>query len=403
MPLLPHSWRAVLAAFALVMLLPGGAALAEETQSAGAADDVAARVAKLEAEIAALRIMIGALEAAVLARPSLMPDGERSESDSDLGARVRALEVQIGALTHQLDQFAEKLDELSPPQVSGTAEKPDEQKAAKPTPPPNAKPAAEKPAEPRTPAKKTTEKKTPEKRTSEPKTAAADPEPRPRPDKTSDATESKTPAPKITLPERKPPIEEARREPEPDEADIPIPPSLAPVVPPAVKIDDPSKPRWYGLRPDAGGGTAAASETTGSLPKEAPRSRYPSKEAQALYEQGYGDYLQRDYAGAEAAFGKLVKAYPDDPLAGSAQYWVGETQFLRKRYQKAADSFLAGYRKYSSSDKAPDTLLRLGMSLTALGKTTAACSTFKELGSKFPDAPASIHRQAKGAADKAGC
>jgi len=414
------------------MLLPLGAVDAQEAGESFAAEDIDARVAKLEAEIAALRIMIGALEAAVVARPSLLPDGERSESDSDLGARVRALEVQIGALTNQLDQFAAKLDDLRSTQPD-TAEKMDDD-TTKRTPPPEAKPAEQKPAKPspaeakktaapKTPEPKTPESKAPESKATEPKTAEpktpdksapeqetaeVDPEPRPRPAKTSEAPAPKTPAPKtpapkITPPERKPPIEEARREPEPDEADIPIPPSLAPVVPPAGRIDDPSKPRWYGLRPESGSGVEESPGTTGALPKKAPRSRYPSKAAQVLYEQGYGDYLRRDYAGAEASFGKLVKTHPDDPLAGSAQYWVGETQFLRKQYQKAADSFLAGYRKYAGSEKAPDTLLRLGMSLAALGKTTAACSTFKELDSKFPDAPASVQRQAKGAAEKAGC
>jgi len=89
--------------------------------------------------------------------------------------------------------------------------------------------------------------------------------------------------------------------------------------------------------------------------------------------------------------------------AASGDLSVGETYYVRKQYKKAADTFLAGYRKYSGSDKAPHTLLRLGMSLAALGQNEAACSTFKELKDKFPDAPANIRDQAKGEAGKAGC
>jgi TolA-binding protein len=61
------------------------------------------------------------------------------------------------------------------------------------------------------------------------------------------------------------------------------------------------------------------------------------------------------------------------------------------------------YRAYSSSDKAPDTLLKLGMSLVALGQKDWACSTFSELAKKFPDAPEDIRAQAKGESRKVSC
>ena len=102
--------------------------------------------------------------------------------------------------------------------------------------------------------------------------------------------------------------------------------------------------------------------------------RFPSGDAQTLYQQGYGALLQKDYAGAEGAFRGLVRAYPDDPLAGNAQYWIGETYYVRGQYKNAADAFLKGYKKYKSSEKAPDTLLRLGMALAELGQKDAACS-----------------------------
>ncbi len=140
---------------------------------------------------------------------------------------------------------------------------------------------------------------------------------------------------------------------------------------------------------------------TGALPGRL--AALPDSDAEALYEQAYGDYLQRDYPAAETGFAKVVKDYPKDPLAGSAQYWVGETYYVRKQYKKAADSFLAAYRKYTSSDKAPDSLLKLGMSLAALGQKDAACSTFAELDDKFPDAHDHLRNQAKGEASKAGC
>src|SRR6185369_17950738 len=104
---------------------------------------------------------------------------------------------------------------------------------------------------------------------------------------------------------------------------------------------------------------------------------------------------QKDYAGAEGAFRGLVRAYPDDPLAGNAQYWIGESYYRRGQYKNAADAFLKGYKKYKSGDKAPETLLKLGMSLAALGQKDAACSTFGELKTKFPKAPETVRDEVK--------
>ena len=65
------------------------------------------------------------------------------------------------------------------------------------------------------------------------------------------------------------------------------------------------------------------------------------------------------------------------------------------QYKNTAGAFLKGYKKYESRDKAPETLLKLGMSLAALGQKEAACSTFGELNTKFPKAPETVRDEAK--------
>lgn len=175
--------------------------------------------------------------------------------------------------------------------------------------------------------------------------------------------------------------------------------------------DDPgaSKPRWYGPSPgdDAVADLLKGEEGQGNeTPEEKPQSlmaALPAGDSQALYQQGYGSLLQKDYAGAEGAFRQLVETYPNDPLAGNAQYWIGETYYVRGQYKNAADAFLKGYKKYKSSDKAPDTLLKLGMALAELGQKDAACSTFSELKAKYPAAPEHIAGEAKAQRKKAGC
>lgn len=122
-----------------------------------------------------------------------------------------------------------------------------------------------------------------------------------------------------------------------------------------------------------------------------------------LYETAYGYLLQRDYGAAEAAFDDFLKKFPQDSLAGNAQYWLGESHFVRGQYKAAASAFLKGYQSYAASAKAPDSLLKLAMSLDRLGQKDAACSSYSELSAKFPNAPQSVKSRAQSERQRVGC
>ena len=146
----------------------------------------------------------------------------------------------------------------------------------------------------------------------------------------------------------------------------------------------------------AGGASAAAAPTVAALPETdvAPKQ---------LYETAYGYLLQRDYGAAEAAFEDFLQRFPSDPLAGNAQYWLGESLYVRGQYRSAAGAFLKGYQTYGRNAKAPESLLRLAMSLQRLGQKDAACSSFNELASKYPSAPPHVKTSAQAERQKAGC
>jgi tol-pal system protein YbgF len=150
------------------------------------------------------------------------------------------------------------------------------------------------------------------------------------------------------------------------------------------------------------GGTSAvtpAAVSTAALP---PAVEGPTDPKQ-LYETAYGYLLQRDYGAAEAAFDDFLKRFPNDSLSGNAQYWLGETHFVRGQYKAAAGAFLKGYQTYAQSAKAPDSLLKLAMSLDRLGQKDAACSSYAEFSTKFPNAPQSIKSRAQTERQRVGC
>ena len=156
-------------------------------------------------------------------------------------------------------------------------------------------------------------------------------------------------------------------------------------------------------------GPGAPPRALGTLPKDEvpagapPPQPAPSKTASLppgsasdQYDYAINLLLKRqDFAGAEVAFKQFLAAHPKDELSGNAQYWLGETYYVRKDYQNAAFAFAEGIEKFPKSPKAPDSLLKLGMSLARLDKTAQACTAFSRLKENFPHASSTVmHRAA---------
>lgn len=149
-----------------------------------------------------------------------------------------------------------------------------------------------------------------------------------------------------------------------------------------------------GAPPPAGAEVAAA--TLPAAPGEAGNPRQ-------AYETAYGYLLQQDYGAAETAFDDFLKKFPNDNLSGNAQFWLGESYFVRGQFKPAAAAFLKGYQTYGRSAKAPDSLLKLAMSLGRLGQKDAACSSFNELNTRFPAASADVKTRAATEKQRTGC
>ncbi|MBN8828518.1 MAG: tol-pal system protein YbgF [Sphingobacteriia bacterium] len=99
----------------------------------------------------------------------------------------------------------------------------------------------------------------------------------------------------------------------------------------------------------------------------------------------------------------FIGKYGDDPLVGNAYYWYGEVFYVKKQYQEAAIQYLKGYKQFPKGKRAPDTLLKLSMSLGQLKKLKEACSTIDKLYDRFPDASASIKSKADKEYKRLGC
>ncbi|WP_299623836.1 tol-pal system protein YbgF [Pelagibius sp.] len=148
--------------------------------------------------------------------------------------------------------------------------------------------------------------------------------------------------------------------------------------------------------PTVSGGQVAAVPGSGSpaLPGATPREKY---------DFAFGLLRQANYEGAEQALSAFLAEHPNDALAGNAKYWLGETYYVRGNYQQAAVTFAEGFEAYPDNPKAPDNLLKLGMSLASLGSTADACGTFQVLQQRYADASATIIQRSRQEAQRIGC
>ncbi|WP_323761740.1 tol-pal system protein YbgF [Maricaulis sp.] len=106
--------------------------------------------------------------------------------------------------------------------------------------------------------------------------------------------------------------------------------------------------------------------------------------------------VDSDFIGAQSGFESFIADNPDHALTAQAQYWLGETFYVRSDFTRAADAFIASLRLQPSGEKAPDALVRLAASLHGMGRTDDACSTLARFGRQFPNAaPASQARAAR--------
>jgi len=104
------------------------------------------------------------------------------------------------------------------------------------------------------------------------------------------------------------------------------------------------------------------------------------------YQYAFGLLRQNKYDDAEKALRTFIDQNPEHQLTGNANYWLGETYYVRGDYKNAAATFAQGVKNFPQSGKAPDNMLKLGMTLAALGQDNDACTVFAEVGKRYPQA-----------------
>ncbi|ABR61455.1 tol-pal system protein YbgF [Sinorhizobium medicae] len=122
-----------------------------------------------------------------------------------------------------------------------------------------------------------------------------------------------------------------------------------------------------------------------------------------LYQSAYGHVLSGDYGIAEQEFRNYLEAFPSGDKAADASFWMGEAQYSQGKYSDAAKTFLNAHQSHGKSPKAPEMLLKLGMSLGALDNKETACATLREVGKRYPKASPAVKAKVTSEQSRFGC
>ncbi|MDX1292137.1 MAG: tol-pal system protein YbgF [Hyphomonas sp.] len=152
------------------------------------------------------------------------------------------------------------------------------------------------------------------------------------------------------------------------------------------------------------GGAAAAAAT--SLPEGSlgtiPASALPG-EAGPLFALAKSRLIQFDYAGAEEAFRAFLERFGDDPQAGEAHYWLGESLYQQKAYADSGAAYTTMIRSYPDDPRAPDALVKLARAMRLIGDKEKACLALNTLPNRYPNASGVTRDLAAVERTKSGC
>ena len=122
---------------------------------------------------------------------------------------------------------------------------------------------------------------------------------------------------------------------------------------------------------------------------------FPTKEAPAevkgvstnvgdLYKDAYETFQKGNLEGARRKFEAFLKQYPNTELSDNAQFWIGETYFLKKDFEKAILEYEKAIVKYPEGDKIPAALFKQALAFLELGDKTNARNLLKRVIERYP-------------------
>ena len=131
-----------------------------------------------------------------------------------------------------------------------------------------------------------------------------------------------------------------------------------------------------------------ASKQTASKPEPTPKPEPPVKKEPTeknVYQSSKAAFDKGDFDGARQGFQDFLEKYPKSGNADNAQFWIGETYYREKWYEKAILEYQKVMENYPKGNKVQASLLKQGLAFFNLGDKANSRLILRELVSKYPN------------------
>jgi tol-pal system protein YbgF len=133
---------------------------------------------------------------------------------------------------------------------------------------------------------------------------------------------------------------------------------------------------------------SAAVPRQGTIRSGGNRNTIPVSDERAAYQKAFDMLKEGRYKMANTAFKDFIDRYPQSSYAGNSQYWLGESNYVTRQFDQAVIEFSTVLKKYPTSNKVPDAMLKLGYTYYELGRFAEARKMLEQLKKQDPSSTA---------------
>ncbi len=149
------------------------------------------------------------------------------------------------------------------------------------------------------------------------------------------------------------------------------------------------------------GSSAGGQAPPANVPAEGQPAPGPGAAAQQApplndtYQAAVRDYNSAHYEVAAGEFQDVLHYYPNDDLAGNAQFFLGEIAYRQQNYPDAVKAYNAVLEGFPGNPKAAAAQLRKGLALIAENKRDTGIHELRTLIQRHPQTPEAAQARSK--------
>jgi tol-pal system protein YbgF len=111
----------------------------------------------------------------------------------------------------------------------------------------------------------------------------------------------------------------------------------------------------------------------------------PKTATESLYSDAYDEFKAGKYEKARNDFQNYLKRFPSSEHADDAQFWIGESYYYEKKYEKAILEYDKVVKNYAEGNKVPYALMKQGLAFLKLGDNASAKLILQQVIKDYPD------------------